>query len=83
MYENRLADPAVGPVEATELQEQLTQLKSRVMALPHDLKTAGLLHHYEGLSSAEISPIVGCSRRGVETRIYRALKKIRAAEHQA
>ncbi|MBT5902214.1 MAG: RNA polymerase sigma factor [Opitutaceae bacterium] len=80
---NLLADPTDGPVETTIRREQIEELKSLVLALPHDLKTAVLLHHYEGLSSAEIAQVVGCSLRGVETRIYRGLKKIRAASRFA
>lgn len=81
--ESLIADPTVGPAETTIHREQLAELKSLVLTLPHDLKTAVLLHHYEGLSSAEIAQVVGCSSRGVETRIYRGLKKIRAASRFA
>ena len=77
--EGQFADTSAGPAETTIQNEYLAELKSLVLTLPHDLKTAILLHHYDGLSSADIAQIVGCSRRGVETRIYRGLKKLRSA----
>lgn len=76
-HRERLADPHAGPRETAESEEALTELKSMVMELPHDQKTAVLLHHYEGLATPEIATIVGCSRRGVETRIYRAMKQLK------
>lgn len=65
------------PVESMERDEDLDALKEAVQGLPHDLRTAVLLHHYQDLSYKEISDIVGCSIRGVETRLYRARKLLR------
>lgn len=62
------------PLESLEREEELTRLKRTVMSLPHDLRTAVLLHHYESMSYKEIAEVVGCSARGVETRLYRARK---------
>lgn len=71
--------PAEGvlPAEAIAKGEELEQLKRAVNNLPHDLRTAVLLHHYEDLSYKEIADVVGCSVRGVETRLYRARKLLR------
>ena len=52
-------------------------LTERVGELPHDLKVAMLLHHYENLSYREIADITHCSERGVETRLYRARQRLR------
>jgi RNA polymerase sigma-70 factor, ECF subfamily len=60
-----------------EKDEALDELARAVDRLPHDLKTTVLLHHYEGLSYREIADIVGCSERGIETRLYRAKQKLR------
>ncbi|MDQ8184493.1 RNA polymerase sigma factor [Pelagicoccus sp. SDUM812002] len=65
------------PIDAIERDEDLGTLKNAVAGLPHDLRTAVLLHHYQDLSYKEISDIVGCSTRGVETRLYRARKLLR------
>ncbi|MBK1876391.1 RNA polymerase sigma factor [Pelagicoccus mobilis] len=65
------------PAEDIEKEEDLDLLKRAVMSLPHDLRTAVLLHHYQDLSYKEIAEVVGCSARGVETRLYRARKILR------
>jgi RNA polymerase sigma-70 factor (ECF subfamily) len=68
-------DPASaepGPDEVLARDESVAALRAAVDALPHDLKVAVLLHHYEHLSYREISAITRCSERGVETRLYRA-----------
>ena len=68
-------DPASSedsPDAALAHDESVEALKSAVGALPHDLKITVLLHHYEHLSYREIAAVVGCSERGVETRLYRA-----------
>jgi RNA polymerase sigma factor (sigma-70 family) len=67
------------PLAIMERNEILATLQSAIETLPHDLKTAILLHHYELLSYRQIGEIVGCSERGVETRLYRAKQRLRAA----
>jgi len=67
------ADPAV----AAEGNERIAALRSAVETLPHDQRTVFLLHSYEDLSYREIATIVGCSERGVETRLYRARQTLR------
>ena len=72
-----LPSGAPDPSELAGRNEEIRQLRNAINELPHDLKTAMLLHHYEGLSYKEISSIVSCSVRGVETRLYRARKLLR------
>jgi RNA polymerase sigma-70 factor (ECF subfamily) len=59
--------------------EAQRRLRSAVEQLPHDLKVAILLHHYEGLSYREIAVVAGCGERGVESRLYRARTLLRQA----
>lgn len=66
------------PDAAAEHQESIAELDAAISALPHDLRTTLLLHHFEQLSYREIAHIVGCSERGVETRLYRARQRLRA-----
>lgn len=73
------AAPDDAPDTAAEHQESLAQLDAAIAALPHDLRTTLLLHHFEQLSYREIAHVVGCSERGVETRLYRARQKLRSA----
>lgn len=70
------SDGAV-PDAALERDETCAAVRAAIDHLPHDLKTALLLHHYEKLSYREIGIIVGCSERGVETRLYRARQRLR------
>ena len=53
-------------------------MASAIEILPHDLKVPLLLHQYERLDYAEIGAIIGCSARGVESRLYRARQFLRA-----
>jgi RNA polymerase sigma-70 factor (ECF subfamily) len=71
--------PAEGPLPdaALEHSEACAAVRAAIDSLPHDLRTTVLLHHYEHLSYREISVIVGCSERGVETRLYRARQRLR------
>jgi len=74
-----LASNDEAPDAAAEHQESIAQLDAAIAALPHDLRTTLLLHHFEQLSYREIARIVGCTERGVETRLYRARQKLRTA----
>lgn len=71
--------PGNEPHPGTDVEhaEALSALKEAVNALPHDLKAAVLLHHYQHLPYGEIAAITGCSERGVETRLYRARQQLR------
>lgn len=75
--------PAASPDHALERDEAGRALRAAIDRLPHDQRTVVLLHHYEHLSYRDIGAIVGCSERGVETRLYRARQqlKIELATH--
>ncbi len=66
------------PARTLEQQEAVNALAAAIETLPHDLKVPLLLHQYERLSYEEIGRIIGCSPRGVETRLYRARQYLRA-----
>lgn len=74
-----LDDGRAAPDTSAEHRETLDALDAAIAALPADLRTTLLLHHFEHLSYREIAGIVGCSERGVETRLYRARQALRAA----
>jgi RNA polymerase sigma-70 factor (ECF subfamily) len=75
------ADALRGPDRQPDLEmahgEALEALRKAVDGLPHGLKAAVLLHHYQQLSYHEIASITGCSDRAVETRLYRARQMLR------
>jgi RNA polymerase sigma-70 factor, ECF subfamily len=52
--------------------EAVAALREAIAQMPHALKTTLLLHYYEELSYREIAGALGCSERGVESRLYRA-----------
>lgn len=64
----------VNPGALAARREQVEALRLAIARMPHALKTALLLHYYEGLSYREIGTALGCSERGVESRLYRARK---------
>ena len=54
-------------------------VQKAIAGLPADLREAIVLFQYEEMSHAEIATAVGASPKAVETRIYRAKEKLRAA----
>lgn len=67
------------PAEHAQDQEAAAAVKREIQNLPHDLRTAVLLFEYEDLSHQEISRILRCSAKAVETRLYRARNMLRRA----
>jgi RNA polymerase sigma-70 factor (ECF subfamily) len=64
---------------ALERAERAAAVQAAIAALPRELREAIVLFEYERLSQAEIAAIVGVTSKAVETRIYRAREKLRAA----
>ncbi len=58
------------------LRERLTALDRAIAALPSRLKEALLLTAIEGLSQQEAGAILGVSAKTIETRAYRARKRL-------
>jgi RNA polymerase sigma-70 factor (ECF subfamily) len=48
-----------------------------IQELPHDLRTALLLFAVEGHSQQECAELLGVSAKSVETRVYRARKRLK------
>lgn len=64
------------PSEQMEAQERREAIKRAIAELPDALKTTLILYYYQGLSYEEIGELLHCSRRGVETRLYRARRQL-------
>lgn len=62
-----------------ERAERAAAVRDAIAALPVELREAIVLFEYEDLSHAEIGAAVGATPKAVETRIYRAREKLRAA----
>lgn len=65
--------------EALERAERAATVQAAVAALPLDLREALVLFEYERCSHAEIATALGCTPKAVESRLYRAREKLRAA----
>ena len=64
---------------AMEAAERAAAVRDAIAALPVELREAIVLFEYEEMSQAEIAAAVGATPKAVETRIYRAREKLRAA----
>lgn len=71
--------PLESPSDNAERNDLASAVRQHILALPHDLKTALILFQYDELSHEEIGQVLGCSRKAVETRLYRARKILRDA----
>jgi RNA polymerase sigma-70 factor (ECF subfamily) len=74
----RLCSDEPDPRVKLQRAEMIEALEKAVAALPHELKATLLLCHYERLSHREIGVVLGCSERGIETRLRRARRQLRA-----
>lgn len=72
-----VASPLPLPPATLETDETAAAVRLAIDGLPHAQKTVLLLHYYERLGYREIAAIVGCSERGVETRLHRGCKQLR------
>lgn len=62
-----------------ERAEKAAAVRDAIAALPRELREAILLFEYEQMSHGQIAAAVGATPKAVETRIYRAREKLRAA----
>ena len=69
-------DPAPLSDEALIEQERLATLERAIAQLPRNLKEPLLLTALEGLSHKEAADVLGLSAKGIETRVYRARKRL-------
>jgi RNA polymerase sigma-70 factor (ECF subfamily) len=60
----------------TEHRQTLKLLENQIDRLPHKLKTALILFSLEGNSQEECARILGITPKTLETRIYRARKRL-------
>jgi RNA polymerase sigma-70 factor (ECF subfamily) len=65
------------PSTRLERSEEGTKVKMAVQQLPEKLRIPVVLFHFNDLSHAEISGILKCSVKSVETRLYRARKMLK------
>jgi RNA polymerase sigma-70 factor, ECF subfamily len=73
----RVQSPVDSPDQAAMRSESISLVKVAIDKLPHDLKTAILLHEYQSLSYAEVASVLSCSVKAVEMKLYRARQLLR------
>jgi RNA polymerase sigma-70 factor, ECF subfamily len=72
-----LPDGAASASEQMAAEERAVEVRAAIESLPDELRTPLILSEYEGLSHAEISAVLSCSVKAVETRLYRARNHLR------
>lgn len=73
------ADPALAADEILIGRQRLSALDRAIAALPSKLKEALLLTAIDGLSQQEAGDVLGVSAKTIETRAYRARKRLAKA----
>lgn len=71
-----VADAAPDPEQALGSARREAAIRDAIAALPTQLKEPLILCAIEGLSQDEAAEVLGTSRKAVETRIYRARRKL-------
>lgn len=71
--------PEPSPAARAEHSEIAALVRDQIQRLPHDLKTVILLFEYEECSHETIAGVLGCTPKAVESRLYRARKRLRKA----
>lgn len=71
-----VADSAPDPEEALGSANRVSVIRAAIAALPAQLKEPLILCAIEGMSQDEAAEVLGTSRKAVETRIYRARRKL-------
>ena len=65
------------PSECLQGVERAEAVRKAVGQLPEELRTPLILSEYEERSHGEIGEILDCSAKALETRLYRARKRLR------
>jgi len=71
-----LSEPGPRPDEIAAETDELAKLRDAITTLPERLREVIVLCGIEGLSQDECAALLGCSRRAVEGRLYRARQEL-------
>lgn len=70
------ADPSPNPEEQLVEVESTRQISQAIARLPERLKEPLILTCFDGLSHAEAASLLGVTPKTIETRVYRARRKL-------
>ena len=72
------ADPVPDLTQAAADRQELGRLWKAISELPRNLKEPLILRTIDGLSKTEVADVLRISEKAVETRVYRARKRLAA-----
>lgn len=75
----QVASNAASPDEQLVSAETRRAVRAAIEALPPDQRITVLLFEFDELSYRDVAAIVGCSERGIETRLARARARLRSS----
>jgi len=71
-----VADPAAEPATQTERNLAVDAVTAALLALPFPQRAVVVLHHFEGLSYAEIASVTGSTEPAVRSHLFRARRAL-------
>lgn len=75
-------DPRPGPAESLESRRRWSATRRALDALPESQRSVLILAKFEGLSYKEIAETLGITVSAVESRLFRAMRRLEAAEQE-
>lgn len=74
------ADPAAGPERRLEARRRFRRTQELIDALPPGQRAVLVLAKFEGLSYRRIAEVLGITESAVESRLFRAMRRIERAQ---
>lgn len=71
-----VADPAAEPAIQTERNLAVDAVTDALLALPFPQRAVVVLHHFEGLSYAEIASVTGTTEPAIRSHLFRARRAL-------
>src|SRR3984957_8092558 len=71
-----VADPVAGPAVQAERNLAVDAVTDALAALPFPQRTVVVLHHFEGLSYAEVADVTGSTAPAVRSHLFRARRTL-------
>ena len=70
------ADSAMGTADKAERNLAVDAVTSALLALPFPQRTVIVLHHFEGLSYAEVASVTGATEPAVRSHLFRGRRAL-------
>ena len=71
-----VSDTAAGPGQQAERNETVDAVTAAISTLPLAQRTVIVLHHFEGLSYAEVAAVTGSTEPAVRSHLFRARRAL-------